>query len=272
MQPSGHLPENQSRKYAAQLFSAVNHLHKHFVVHRDLKLENILIDKRKDWIKLIDFGLSNTWSNKTFLSTNCGSPEYAAPELFVEGRGYGAEVDLWSLGVVLYIMASGKLPFRVKISQHESFQNNHRIALYHQITRGLTTRHFNNIKHYSEGFLQLLEKLLVPNADKRISICAALRHPWITAIKKNIVQSSWKTGLYAHQKILEEVSKIANISVVELSALLKYEPYGKLGGLYNIIAHNKMLNERNSTSPYKSNSCKCHFDNRANDDSSVYRI
>nr|CAD7431624.1 unnamed protein product [Timema monikensis] len=64
---------------------------------KDLKMENVLLDAAKERVKIVDFGLSNLWDSKSLLQTQCGSPEYAAPELFVAGQKYGPEVDMWSL-------------------------------------------------------------------------------------------------------------------------------------------------------------------------------
>ena len=80
------------------------------MVHRDLKPENLLIDHNKN-IKIVDFGLSNTYKFGESLKTACGSPCYAAPEMIVGKRYNGLNADLWSLGVILYAMTCGYLPF-----------------------------------------------------------------------------------------------------------------------------------------------------------------
>lgn len=110
--PNHGLPEKQARRYFAQLVSAVSYCHSQFISHRDLKLENIMIDTREDAVKLIDFGLSarmhhdgrkhNTW---------CGSPLYAPPEICVHDTYTSPQVDIWSMGIILYAMLSGHLPF-----------------------------------------------------------------------------------------------------------------------------------------------------------------
>ncbi|VDN55909.1 unnamed protein product [Dracunculus medinensis] len=106
----GSLPEAEARRIFRQITSAVLYCHKHQVVHRDLKLENILLDHSNN-AKIADFGLSNYFSDKTLLTTFCGSPLYASPEI-INGTPYrGPEVDCWSLGILLYTLVYGSMPF-----------------------------------------------------------------------------------------------------------------------------------------------------------------
>jgi MAP/microtubule affinity-regulating kinase len=118
----GKMKEKEARAKFRQILSAVSYCHKKKVIHRDLKAENLLLNSNLD-IKIADFGFSNMFDPESKLDTFCGSPpyvfhliffmiiRYAAPELF-QGRRYtGPEVDIWSLGVILYVLTTGCLPF-----------------------------------------------------------------------------------------------------------------------------------------------------------------
>jgi len=106
----GRMKEKDARKHFRQIISAVDFCHTRHVIHRDLKAENLLLDLDLN-AKIADFGFSNNFEDGKPLSTWCGSPPYAAPELFQGKEYFGPEVDIWSLGVVLYVLVCGALPF-----------------------------------------------------------------------------------------------------------------------------------------------------------------
>lgn len=104
------LKEDEASDFFQQIICGIEYLHELGIVHRDLKPENLLLDHQKQ-IKLVDFGLSNTYKQGETLKTACGSPCYAAPEM-IEGKAYyGSRVDVWSTGVILFAMVAGYLPF-----------------------------------------------------------------------------------------------------------------------------------------------------------------
>jgi len=108
---NGRLSEADARHYFQQIICAVEYCHRHKIVHRDLKPENLLLDESKRNVKIADFGLSNIMEDGEFLKTSCGSPNYAAPEVISGNLYAGAEVDVWSCGVILFALLCGRLPF-----------------------------------------------------------------------------------------------------------------------------------------------------------------
>jgi len=105
------LQDGEACRFFHQILAGIEYLHKIKVCHRDLKPENLLLDENMN-IKIVDFGLSNTYkTEKETLKTACGSPCYASPEMIAGKRYHGLDTDLWSLGVILYAMTVGYLPF-----------------------------------------------------------------------------------------------------------------------------------------------------------------
>ncbi|XP_005345399.1 hormonally up-regulated neu tumor-associated kinase [Microtus ochrogaster] len=163
------LDEAEARRYIRQLISAVEHLHRAGVVHRDLKIENLLLDEDNN-IKLIDFGLSNCAGILGYsdpFSTQCGSPAYAAPELLARKK-YGPKIDVWSIGVNMYAMLTGTLPFTV-----EPFSLR---ALYQK----MVDKEMNPLPtQLSTGAVNFLRSLLEPDPVKRPNIQQALANRWL---------------------------------------------------------------------------------------------
>ncbi len=118
------LSKLESQKFFFQLINGVEYIHSKNICHRDLKPENILLDENNNYIKIIDFGLSNFYNKEEnhFLKTKCGSPSYAAPELIIDSEYDGFKTDIWCCGIILYVFLVGYLPFEGENNQ-ELFEN-----------------------------------------------------------------------------------------------------------------------------------------------------
>ncbi|CAF4944959.1 unnamed protein product [Pieris macdunnoughi] len=160
----GRMKEKEARAKFRQIVSAVQYCHQKRIIHRDLKAENLLLDGEMN-IKIADFGFSNEFTPGAKLDTFCGSPPYAAPELF-QGKKYdGPEVDVWSLGVILYTLVSGSLPFdgsTLRELRERVLRGKYRIPFY-----------------MSTDCENLLKKFLVLNPAKRASLENIMRDKWM---------------------------------------------------------------------------------------------
>lgn len=160
----GRMKEKEARAKFRQIVSAVQYCHQKRIIHRDLKAENLLLDGEMN-IKIADFGFSNEFTPGAKLDTFCGSPPYAAPELF-QGKKYdGPEVDVWSLGVILYTLVSGSLPFdgsTLRELRERVLRGKYRIPFY-----------------MSTDCEHLLKKFLVLNPAKRASLESIMRDKWM---------------------------------------------------------------------------------------------
>ena len=155
--------ENKASFYFYQIINGLNYLHNNKIIHRDLKPENILLSEG-NILKIIDFGLSNYISENQYLDTPCGSPSYAAPEMIMGTKYNGFLSDIWSCGVILYVMLCGYLPF-------EGFNNN---DLFKKILKG-KVYYPNNI---DKSAVDLMKNILVVNPEKRIDINKIKKHPF----------------------------------------------------------------------------------------------
>uniref|UniRef100_A0A8C8GTT1 non-specific serine/threonine protein kinase n=1 Tax=Oncorhynchus tshawytscha TaxID=74940 RepID=A0A8C8GTT1_ONCTS len=162
----GRMKEKEARAKFRQIVSAVQYCHQKHIVHRDLKAENLLLDADMN-IKIADFGFSNEFTMGNKLDTFCGSPPYAAPELF-QGKKYdGPEVDVWSLGVILYTLVSGSLPF--------DGTYNFKDELRERVLRGKYRIPF----YMSTDCENLLKRFLVLNPAKRGTFEQIMKDRWI---------------------------------------------------------------------------------------------
>ncbi|KAJ3682894.1 hypothetical protein LUZ60_013121 [Juncus effusus] len=181
----GRLREETARKYFQQLISAVDFCHSRKVYHRDLKPENLLLDENGN-LKVSDFGLSALSDSKRvdgLLHTTCGTPAYVAPEV-INRKGYcGAKADIWSCGVILFVLLAGYLPF------HDA----NLMEMYKKIGRA----DFKFPHWFSSDVKKLLMRILDPNPNTRISIQRIMENPWF---RKNFDDKSIKRGININYK------------------------------------------------------------------------
>uniref|UniRef100_A0A8C7JHK1 Maternal embryonic leucine zipper kinase n=1 Tax=Oncorhynchus kisutch TaxID=8019 RepID=A0A8C7JHK1_ONCKI len=208
------LSEEETRVFFRQIVSALAYVHSQGYAHRDLKPENLLIDEDHN-LKLIDFGLCAKPKGGLGyeLMTCCGSPAYAAPEL-IQGKAYiGSEADVWSMGVLLFALLCGYLPF----------DDDNCMVLYRKITRGS----YNNPHWLSPGSILLLNQMMQVDPKHRVTIRQLLDHPWTMSGYGTPVEWHSKQPLgYIDEDCITEMSvslKISRQSTLQLVNEWKYD-------------------------------------------------
>ncbi|EMP42601.1 Hormonally up-regulated neu tumor-associated kinase [Chelonia mydas] len=202
------LEEREVREYTRQIMSAVEHLHRHGIVHRDLKIENFLLDENNN-IKIVDFGLSNTMKfegvSQELLNTQCGSPAYAAPELLAHKK-YGPKVDVWSIGVSAFAMLTGTLPFIV-----EPFN----IKQLHQ--------------KMVNGAVHFMHSLLEPDPAKRPAVKDAMKDKWLNEV---FIRKPLNSITYKNRLRPDELNPVVLNYMTETMEL-------RLSNVINVLINNK---------------------------------
>jgi len=172
----GCFPEPEAAALFAQIMLSMEYLHSLDIVHRDVKPENILyIANGANDIKLIDFGYAGVWSAEKPLTGLCGTPDYVAPEVLTwyddddKGTPYGKGSDLWSLGVLLYVILSGCSPFSADAEEQ----------LLKQVAEAKYEFYEHEWKDVSDSAKDLIKKLLVVDPAQRLTMEQLLAHPWL---------------------------------------------------------------------------------------------
>jgi 5'-AMP-activated protein kinase catalytic alpha subunit len=215
------LDDEEACYFFYQIINGLDYIHKNNIVHRDLKPENLLLNEKK-LIKIIDFGLSNQYKQSQLLETPCGSPCYAAPEMILGKKYTGILVDIWSIGIILYAMVCGFLPFEDK--------NNDK--LYKKII-DCKLEFPSFVSELSKNFIK---KLLTVNPQKRIKLEEIKEHEYYKfgeklmnkekvaynkeGLKRKIFEKMKKLG-FSKQEILLNLEKNKHNSITTTYHLLK---------------------------------------------------
>lgn len=257
----GRMQEDKARRFFQQMLCAVEYCHRHKVVHRDLKPENLLLDDNLN-VKIADFGLSNIMTDGNFLKTSCGSPNYAAPEV-ISGKLYaGPEVDVWSCGVILYVLLIGRLPF----------DDDHIPSLFAKIQRGVFT-----IPNWCpQEAAKMIKKMLVVNPMQRATIDEIRQEPWflkeLPPYLAPPVQEFFDTGVdpnrairpsdiaphapqrvqeKLHNEVTEKISKTMGYGKKDVEEALGADEPSAIKDAYMIVRENKMMQVNRELAPYE---------------------
>ncbi|POR38423.1 Carbon catabolite-derepressing protein kinase [Tolypocladium paradoxum] len=247
----GRMSEGEARRFFQQMLCAVEYCHRHKIVHRDLKPENLLLDEHLN-VKIADFGLSNIMTDGNFLKTSCGSPNYAAPEV-IGGKLYaGPEVDVWSCGVILYVLLVGRLPF----------DDEHIPSLFAKIARGT----YSIPPWMPSGAASLIKKMLVVNPVQRATIDEIRQDPWFTtdlppylqppveeflntgvdpnkAIEKADIAPNAPVQVQErlHNEVTDKISKTMGYGKIDVEEALQSEEPSAIKDAYMIVRENKLM-------------------------------
>ncbi|XP_043663823.1 serine/threonine-protein kinase SIK3-like isoform X2 [Vespula pensylvanica] len=222
---NGRMPEPEARRIFRQIVLAVRYLHQQRVVHRDLKAENLLLDADNN-IKLADFGFSNEYTPGVPLNTWCGSPPYAAPEIF-EGKHYdGPRADVWSLGVVLYVLVCGALPFdgpTMQLLRSVVISGKFRIPFF-----------------MSAECEKLIRHMLVVEPERRLSISQILAHSWMGGdglAEPEPGGCSPETAVppQLNQLVIENMLRLPGLSADTLLKAIQGNAFDHVSAIYNLL-------------------------------------
>ncbi|ETN38950.1 uncharacterized protein HMPREF1541_06992 [Cyphellophora europaea CBS 101466] len=228
------LTEDETRRVFIQLFQGTKYLHERNIVHRDIKPENILLTDKHLSVKLADFGLAKIIGEESFTTTLCGTPSYVAPEILqnTKHRKYTRAVDVWSLGVVLYICLCGFPPF-----SDELYSRENPYTMAQQIKMGRFDYPSPYWDSVGDPALDLIDRMLTVDADKRISIDDCLEHPWIRNLGNNINPADSTDGLtgamsgldFSKRKVQRQRTLLSDINDIRITKVVAAKTHVKTG-------------------------------------------
>ena len=224
------LNEKTAKQFYAQILCGLEAIHEKFIVHRDIKPENLLL-KEDNILAIIDFGLSNEYKKNSLLKTPCGSPCYAAPEMILNHKYKGIDVDLWSSGIVLYAMVCGYLPFEDKDNE----------KLYRKILNGK----FEIPGYLSEDCVDLIKKILTVNPKKRIKFEEVKNHVWIKDCYLEYVKSIDynNNNKNYNEDIIDKMVKDFNFKKGEIIFNLNHNKHNNITTTYELLVKKYLKNE-----------------------------
>ena len=235
-----HLSNDEAACYFYQLINGLEYIHQKGIVHRDLKLENILLNKN-NILKIIDFGLSNHYDKNELLTTPCGSPSYASPEI-LSGKQYdGIMIDIWSTGIILYAMLCGYLPF----------DDENQLILYQKIINC----ELDIPEHLEEDSVDMLKKILVNDPKKRITIKEIKKHKFYNKGKKEFIRSHPNIVNMTYKKLKNTGQNGRNKGIKIIKNNSRKNQHLKTEGnnYYNEAISSNNLNNNNKNNNNKSN-------------------
>lgn len=225
----GRMSETEAKRIFSQIVSAVMYCHSQGVVHRDLKAENLLLDQNLN-IKLADFGFSNQFTEGCQLSTWCGSPPYAAPELFQGLKYDGPKADIWSLGVVLYVLVCGSLPFDGVTLQ----------SLRNVVIDGK----FRIPYFMSQDCEHLIRHMLLVDPEKRYSVAQIVRHRWL-AQAPTVDSGPPRGDTTLNRTVVDHMLQLPGLTQPMIEQSLQNNSFDHIYAIYNLLMdklHQRTIN------------------------------
>uniref|UniRef100_A0A915BQA1 SNF-related serine/threonine-protein kinase n=2 Tax=Parascaris univalens TaxID=6257 RepID=A0A915BQA1_PARUN len=228
-------PENEAQQYFCQIIKAIDYCHKLHVVHRDLKPENVVFFEKLGMVKLTDFGFSNKFTPGEQLATSCGSLAYSAPEILL-GDAYDAPaVDVWSLGVILYMLLCGRLPFQ-EANDSET------------LTKILDCK-YSLPETLSANARNLISRMLVKDASKRATLKEIAENQWVSAGERGLAQVLPLVGRDilpegAHATIIEQMVAGGVDTEEHILRSLENDDYSYTTATYYLLAERVLSSYR----------------------------
>ncbi|XP_069460369.1 SNF-related serine/threonine-protein kinase-like isoform X2 [Ambystoma mexicanum] len=238
MKYEGGLSEPQAKRYFAQIVHAISYCHKLHVVHRDLKPENVVFFKEQGVVKLTDFGFSNRFQPGTMLTTSCGSLAYSAPEILLGDEYDAPAVDIWSLGVILYMLVCGHPPFQ-EVNDSET------------LTMIMDCR-YTIPEHMSSQCADLISRMLQRVPEQRASLEEIEAHPWLQGVdpspasRSPLPLTSYKSVSEEEHEVIIQAMMCGNIADRgAIQEALEFDRYNHITATYFLLAERILREKQN---------------------------